>query len=360
MSVGISSPRSFVFYIVPDFTMLAFTSAIEALRLANAVLGEAVYSWRIASADGAPVRASCGLMITPDHAIAAERVLLAGDRRPSMIVVCSGWNVENHVSKTGAAWLREARQRQVEIAGVCTGAYLLADAGLLENRHCTIHWENLPVFEERFSQIAVHTGLMESDGGIHSCAGGAACFDMMMHIVGRDFGPRVVSAVLDQAMVDRIRAPSERQRMPLTVKLSSLNPKILKAIELMEEHLADRLPMEEIASAVCLSRRQVERLFQLELETSPSRYYLQLRLERARLLVTQSAMQVVEIAIACGFVSASHFSKCYRHFHGVSPQETRDQRQTSVQMPALRKGLAGEALPAEAANQGDFAIGRVA
>ncbi len=338
MSQMSSMPRSFVFYIVPEFTMLAFTSAIEALRLANAVLGRDVYSWRVVSADGHPVRASCGLTITPDHDIATERAWLLSDRRPSMVVVCSGWNVERHANRTAAAWLRESRKRNIEIAGVCTGAYLLADAQLLENRRCTIHWENLPVFAERFPNVDVHTGLIESDNGIHSCAGGAACFDMMMHLIGRDHGPKLVSAVMDQAMVDRIRAPSERQRLPLTVKLNSLNPKILKAIELMEEHLADRLPMEEIASAVCLSRRQVERLFQTELETSPSRYYLQLRLERARLLVTQSAMQIVEIAVACGFVSASHFSKCYRQYHGISPQETRDQRQPSAQMPALTKG----------------------
>lgn len=338
MAVSYSSPRSFVFYIVPDFTMLAFTSAIEALRLANAVLGQEVYSWRVASADGAPVRASCGLTITPENSVSVERALLLTEKRPSMVVVCSGWNVEKHVNKTAAAWLRESRKRGIELAGVCTGAYILADAHLLEGRRCTIHWENLPVFSENFSGIECHTGLMESDNGIHSCAGGAACFDMMMHIIGREYGPKLVSAVMDQAMVDRIRAPSERQRMPLTVKLNSLNPKILKAIELMEEHLSDRLPMEEIAAAVCLSRRQVERLFQTELETSPSRYYLQLRLERARLLVTQSAMQIVEIAVACGFVSASHFSKCYRQFHGISPQETRDQRQPSVQMPSLSKG----------------------
>ena len=337
MTAFFSSPRSFVFYVVPDFTMLAFTSAIEALRLANAVLGQDVYSWRIATVDGQPVRASCGLLITPDNSVAEERAWLMTEKRPSMIMVCSGWNVEKHVHKASAAWLRESRKRNIEVTGVCTGAYLLADAHLLDGRRCTIHWENLPVFKENFSEIEAHTGLMESDNGIHSCAGGAACFDMMMHFIGRDFGPKVVSAVMDQAMVDRIRAPTERQRMPLTVKLNSLNPKILKAIELMEEHLADRLPMEEIADAVCLSRRQVERLFQTELETSPSRYYLQLRLERARLLVTQSAMQIVEIAVACGFVSASHFSKCYRQFHGISPQETRDQRQPSVQMPALRK-----------------------
>lgn len=337
MTVQKASPRSFVFYIVPDFTMLAFTSAIEALRLANAVLGQEVYSWRVASADGAPVRASCGLTITPENSVSVERALLLTEKRPSMVVVCSGWNVQNHVNRTSAAWLRESRKRGIELAGVCTGAYILADAQLLEGRRCTIHWENLPVFAENFAGIECHTGLMESDNGIHSCAGGAACFDMMMHIIGRDFGPKLVSAVMDQAMVDRIRAPSERQRMPLTVKLNSLNPKILKAIELMEEHLSDRLPMEEIAAAVCLSRRQVERLFQTELETSPSRYYLQLRLERARLLVTQSAMQIVEIAVACGFVSASHFSKCYRQFHGISPQETRDQRQPSVQMPSLTR-----------------------
>jgi transcriptional regulator GlxA family with amidase domain len=343
MTQAMSTPRSFVFYVVPEFTMLAFTSAIEALRLANAVLGQQIFSWRIATADGQPVRASCGLLVTPDNSVSTERALLLSDRRPSMVVLCSGWNVENYTNKSAAAWFREVRQRNIEIAGVCTGAYLLADAHLLENRRCTIHWENLPVFQESFPHVEAHTGLMESDKGIHSCAGGAACFDMMMHLIGRDFGPKLVSAVMDQAMVDRIRAPSERQRMPLTVKLNSLNPKILKAIELMEEHLADRLPMEEIADAVCLSRRQVERLFQSELETSPSRYYLQLRLERARLLVTQTAMQIVEIAVACGFVSASHFSKCYRQFHGISPQETREQRQPSVQRPALHK----EAMTAE-------------
>ena len=315
--------RQFVFYLVPEFTMLAFTSAIEALRLANGILGYEAYRWRVISAGGENVRASCGLLVATEGSVAQERLLLAHADRPSMAIVCTGKNVEKYHDRAADAWLRECRHRGVAVASLCTGAHLLAQAGLLKDRRCTIHWENFPGFTERFTDVSVNSGLFEIDNGILTCAGGTASFDMMLHLIDQDYGETVVSGICEQALIERARGPADRQRIPLRLRLGVNNPTVVKAVSLMEAHLTEPLRLEELADAVGLSRRQVERLFHLQLQRSPARYYLELRLERARMLLIQSAMPVIEVAVACGFVSSSHFSKCYRETYGCSPQATR-------------------------------------
>ncbi|WP_292342164.1 GlxA family transcriptional regulator [Mesorhizobium sp.] len=329
--------KTFVFYIVPEFTMLAFTFAIEALRLANAIMGEEVYRWRIVSVDGDPVRSSCGLSVSPDRSVAAERSSTRAER-PNMIVVCTGWHVERAVDKSVAGWLRQSRNFGIPVAGICTGAYILANAGMLAGRRCTIHWENLPIFRETFPSAIVGSGLIESDDDIHTCVGGTASFDMMLHLIEKDCGRRVALAICEQAIVDRIREPFERQPSPLRT-LGSVNPLVLSAVQFMEDSIADQTDIAAVARHIKLSRRQMERLFARELATSPSRYLLELRLDRARLMLLQSSMAIIDVAVACGFVSGSHFAKCYKAFHGVSPQQMRTQRPRSAYVPSL--GRAG-------------------
>ena len=243
-----------------------------------------------------------------------------------MVIICSGINVETYSNRSVFAWMREEYNRGVAIGGLCTGAYVLAAAGLLSNKRCAIHWENLPGFSEAFPKANVFADLFEVDQNIYTCAGGTAALDMMLKLIGDDFDENLVNRVCEQVLTDRVRSPTDRQRLPLRARLGVQNSKVLTIIELMEANLSEPLSLIEIADNVGLSRRQIERLFRQEMGRSPARYYLEIRLDRARHLLIQSSMPVVEVAVACGFVSASHFSKCYRELYARSPQQERIDR----------------------------------
>lgn len=310
--------------------MIAFATALEPLRSANRMLGYEAYKWRLASADGKPVRASNGVECGVDTSLEEERRHMSGEGRPSMVIVCSGLNVEKYHQKSVFAWLREEYNRGVAIGGLCTGAHILAQAGLLSGKRCAIHWENLPGFAEAFPKANVYADLFEVDGNIYTCAGGTAALDMMLKLIGDDFDDNLVNRVCEQVLTDRVRSPSDRQRLPLRARLGVQNSKVLTIIELMEANLSEPLSLVEIADHVGLSRRQIERLFRQEMGRSPARYYLEIRLDRARHPLIQSTMPVVEVAVACGFVSASHFSKCYRELYARSPQQERLDRKLAA------------------------------
>ena len=330
MSKQSAKKRSIVFFLVPHFSMLPFSAAIETLRIANRMLGYPAYVWRMASTDGEKVSSSSGISIDADSSLADERRHLQGENRPNMVVVCSGIYVEEFHNKSVNAFLRETYNRGVAVGSLCTGAHILAQAGLLNGKRCAIHWENLPGFSEAFPQAEVYADLYEIDGNIYTCAGGTASLDMMLNLIGQDFGENLVNRVCEQQLTDRVRSAHDRQRLPLRARLGVQNSKVLSIIELMESNLAEPLSLLEIADGAGLSRRQIERLFRQEMGRSPARYYLEIRLDRARHLLVQSSMPVVEVAVACGFVSASHFSKCYRELYNRSPQQERAERKLTM------------------------------
>jgi transcriptional regulator GlxA family with amidase domain len=315
---------------VPEFTMVAFATALEPLRIANRMLGYEAYRWRLASLDGKPVTASNGVICAVNTSLDDERRKMAGPDRPSMVIVCSGINIEKFSNKSVYGWLREEYHRGVAIGGLCTGAHVLAAAGMLSGKRCAIHWENLPGFAEAFPKANVFADLFEVDQNIYTCAGGTAALDMMLKLIGDDYDDHLVNRVCEQVLTDRVRSPGDRQRLPLRARLGVQNSKVLTIIELMEAHLSEPLSLLEIARHVGLSRRQIERLFRTEMGRSPARYYLEIRLDRARHLLIQSSMPVVEVAVACGFVSASHFSKCYRELYARSPQQERIDRKLPI------------------------------
>ena len=322
--------RSFVFFLVPDFSMIAFATAIEALRLANRMLTHESYKWRLSSIDGQPVYASNSVRVDVDTSLADERRMLAGKDRPSMVFLCSGVNVEKFNDKSVQGWIREEHNRGVAVGGLCTGAFILAKAGLLSNRRCAIHWENLPGFQEAFPKADVYADLFEVDGNVYTCAGGTAALDMMLSLIAEDHDDSLINEICEQALTDRVRGPHDRQRLPLRARLGVQNARILSIIEMMEANLSEPLTLVEIARHAGLSRRQIERLFRQHMGRSPARYYLEIRLDRARHLLLQSSLPVVEVAVACGFVSASHFSKCYRELYGKSPQQERAGREAEM------------------------------
>ena len=332
--------RSFLFFLAPSFSLMAFATAIEPLRIANRMLGYECYTWRLASEDGEAVRASNGIRIPVDTSLAEERAKLVTASRPSMVFITAGIDIEGYDNRSVFAWLREAHNRGIAVGGICTGAYVLAKAGLLSNRRCAIHWENLPGFQEAFPKADVYADLFEVDGNVYTCAGGTASLDMMLTLIGDDHDDNVVNAVCEQALTDRVRGPQDRQRLPLRARLGVQNSKVLSIIEVMEANLSEPMTLVEIADHAGLSRRQIERLFRHHMGRSPARYYLEIRLDRARHLLIQSTLPVVEVAVACGFVSASHFSKCYRELYGRSPQQERAEK------AGLLEPMAAEPQPA--------------
>jgi transcriptional regulator GlxA family with amidase domain len=309
-------PQRIGFLLVPQFSMIAFTAAVEPLRLANRLSGKALYEWVLVSADGLPVQASNGIELKPARSIANADDL-------DVIMVCSGLDVHTFRDRAVLSWLRRRDRQGADIGAICTGAHLLAVAGLLDGYRCTIHWENLPSFAESFPDIDVSSELFEIDRKRFTCSGGTAALDMMLNVIAMQHGHELAAAVADQFIHERIRDRHDHQRISLPARLGVRHPKLLSVIELMEQNLEEPLSRAQLATSAGLSTRQLERLFRKYLGRSPARYYLELRLNKARLLLLQTNMSVIDVALACGFVSASHFSKCYRDFFGRTPRRER-------------------------------------
>lgn len=309
-------PQRIGFVVVPRFSMIALTSAVEPLRIANRLSGRELYQWPLFSMDGQPVTASNGMPLTPIGELERATDL-------STIAICGGIDVHRFDDRQLTSWLRRINRKGVDIGALDTGSYLLARAGLLSGYSCTIHWEQLAGFAEDFPDIEVTTELFEIDRQRFTCAGGTAGIDMMLNVIAMQHGQELAAQVADQFMHERIRDQHDHQRVSLPARLGVRHPKLLSVIELMEKHLEEPLSRAELARKAGLSTRQLERLFRKYLFRSPARYYLELRLNKARLLLLQTNMSVIDVALACGFVSASHFSKCYRDFFGRTPRKER-------------------------------------
>ncbi|MER8570202.1 GlxA family transcriptional regulator [Mesorhizobium sp. M0924] len=317
-----STYRDFCFYLLPAFSLQAFASAVEALRLANEVLGRDVYSWQVISDNGQPAVSSCGLLVCADSSLSVERERIRRSISAPAVVVVGGRNTPC-AHKQLDAWLRECRNRRRSLVGISSGTIVLARAGLAEGRRCAVHWEQFPIFSERFLGVVATQTAFERDGDLYTCAGGDAPFDMFLDLVDRHHGAIVVNRICEKAISYRTRSAGDRQRLPLHSRVQLNHQAVIKVIEEMEANLTEPLLLDDLVGPAGLSRRQIERLFRRELGCSPSRYYLDLRLERAHLLLINSRLPVVEIAMACGFVSASHFSKAYREAYGCAPHQSR-------------------------------------
>lgn len=306
-----------VFVLIPNFSMIALSGVVEPMRLANRISGKTLYQWETASRDGEAVLASNAFPIQTDKSVADY------NQAPSNVILCSG--LEAHVYKDNAVfgWLRRWAREGSHIGAICTGAHVLAHAGLLKGYRCTIHWENLDSFTEEFPELDVRAELFEVDRDRFTCAGGVSGLDMMLNEISTRHGQELAAAVAEQFMHERMREGHDDQRLPLQARLRISHPKLIRAISEMERHTEEALTRDEIADRVGLSRRQLERLFRRYLNTSPARYYLKLRLNRAKTLLTQTTMPVTEVAFASGFTSASHFSKCYRDMFGRTPRAER-------------------------------------
>ena len=311
-----NTPLRYGFLVVPNYSMIAVSSAIEPLRMANRLSEQHLYEWPFITLDGEPVQASNSLVINPDYSI---------DNAPKLdiLFVCSGIDVSGAYTKAFHSTLCKLARQNVKLGGICTGTYLLARCGLLDGYRCTIHWENMASMREEFPAVLIKDELYQVDRDRYTCAGGNAPMDMMLGLISKSSGGTLAVNISEQFMCDRIRGHQDRQRIPLQLQLGSNQTKLTEAVTLMEANIEEPISLEELSQYVGISRRQLERLFQKHLNCVPTRYYMDLRLKRARQLLLQTNKAIIDVAMACGFVSAPHFSKCYRDFFGISPRNDR-------------------------------------
>jgi transcriptional regulator GlxA family with amidase domain len=310
---SLDQPVPVTFVLLDNFSLIAFSSAIEPLRIANQLAGRVLFEWTVLSEDGSAVTCSNGLIVRVDGP-------LAETRPRSLVFVCGGVLPERSASRRVADWLRAQWRSGRTVGGLCTGAYALAKAGLLQGRRFTLHWENLPPFAATFPTLKPLEQLYCMDERILTCAGGAAATDLFIEIVSRNHGSRLGDAVLKMCLHGQQRPAHLQQRMSLSSTLGVRNPLLVSVIRTFESDLVADIDLSELADRLGTSRRHIERMFLRYVGTSPKRYLRQLRLERARALLTETDMPVHAVAEACGFTSPNSFAKSFRQHYGVAPR----------------------------------------
>jgi AraC family carnitine catabolism transcriptional activator len=305
------------FLLVPGFSMIALYSALEPLRVANRFSGD-LFSWDFASMDGEPVIASNTIPVS-----VTRRLEAIG--RPNLVIVCASYGHEASMTAKFRTGLRKLDSAGVWLGGLDTGAILLADAGLLDGRRATCHWETLGAMREDYPRVDVSDALYEIDGPRLTSSGGTAPLDMMLKWIESLHGSGLAMQVADSLVYARAGDSPGGTRIPARTRYGVDDPALLAAISAMENHLEDVLRLADLAEAAGMSARQLERSFKRALGLTPMRFYMSLRLERAEHLLTYSRMSIRDVGLATGFSSLAEFSRSYKTQYGLAPSQHRRQ-----------------------------------
>ena len=278
--------------------------------------GKKLYDWTFIGENEEFVSCSAGTQFKLD-------TTLIELHRDDTILLCGGTTIQESTTKKLIGWLRREARRGLIIGGLCTAAYPMAKAGLLDEKKATIHWENQDSFAEEFLEVELTKTVFVCDGNRYTTAGGTSSIDLLLKIIADDHGEELASAVADQMIYSSIRTDKDTQRLSVPTRIGVRHPKLSKVIQMMEINIEEPKSPSILAKDVGMSTRQLERLFRRYLDRSPKRYYMELRLQKARNLLMQTDMSVINVALACGFASPSHFSKCYRAHYDTTPYRER-------------------------------------
>ena len=312
----LDKPKRYVFVLLKDFTLLSFAAAVECLRIANRMAAKKIYTWKIIGEGGQTMSSSAGASFALDGDL--EDLI-----RDDTVMICGGIDVQAATTKKLLGWLRREARKGVAVGGLCTAAFSLAKAGLLDGRKATIHWENQDSFSEEFQEVNLTKSVFVVDGNRLTTAGGTSSIDLMLKLIADDQGEELANAVADQLIYSSIRTDQDTQRLSVPTRIGVRHPKLSQVIQMMETNIEEPISPSILAKDVGMSTRQLERLFRRYLNRSPKRYYMELRLQKARNLLMQTDMSVINVALACGFASPSHFSKCYRAHYETTPYRER-------------------------------------
>ena len=312
------TPHRIGFLYWPGTKALTLSLAEEALRVAQRVHPEVLYELVFLQAE--PLAAGDWRLPGEPwagHLEGLDKLFLLADAPPAQ------------VSAGLAAALKQQVRSGCVIGGLSAGVYPLAQLGLLDGYRAAVHWRWQDDFAERFPKVIATSHLFDWDRDRLTACGGLAVLDLLLAVLARDHGAELAGAVSEELVVERIREGGERQRIPLQNRLGSSHPKLTQAVLLMEANIEEPLTTDEIAQHVCVSRRQLERIFKQYLNRVPSQYYLELRLSKARQLLMQTSKSIIQIGLSCGFSSGPHFSSAYRNFFGATPRDDRNQRRSA-------------------------------
>ncbi|SDS84823.1 GlxA family transcriptional regulator [Pseudomonas oryzae] len=310
--------ESIAFLLVEHFSLVALAAALEPLRLANQLSGRGLFRWHTLTLDGRPVRASNGMLVAPDGA--------ARGQQADALILCGGDGSTRLDDPAHARLLREQATRGVHLGALGSGSWTLARAGLLDGYQCSTAWECRADLHAGFPAVSLSPQSFVLDRDRYTAAGGTAAMAMMLQLIGRSHGAELMAAIDETLAGAHLPAAPEAPRLPPSRLRGIGHPKLKEVIQLMENNLEEPIDLELLAGYIALSRRQLERLFQKHLYCSPSRYYLKLRLLRARQMLKQTDQPIVEVASGCGFLSAQSFSRCYREHFGIPPSNERPSR----------------------------------
>ncbi|SMG02856.1 Transcriptional regulator containing an amidase domain and an AraC-type DNA-binding HTH domain [Burkholderia singularis] len=312
----LASVRNFGFLTLNNFSMIAFTSAVEVLRMANYVARAQHYRWSVLTLDGTPAHASNGIAVRPTQPLDI-------DAPPDALIVCGGIGVREVVTSATCEALVALAGRGVPLGGFCTGAYALMASGLLDGYRCSVHWENLSALHAQFPQVSFADELFVVDRDRLTCTGGTAPLDLMLNLVSAQLGQRLAAQVSEQFVLERIRGATDAQPIPVDARVGFSRAELIEVVRLMESNIEEPLSLDELARLVQLSQRHLQRMFKVYLNVSPTHYYLTLRLKRARDLLRTTDTSIARVTAICGFHSPCHFSKAYRAQFGHAPSHER-------------------------------------
>jgi transcriptional regulator GlxA family with amidase domain len=320
------STQTVGFLLIPGFALMSYAAAVEPLRAANQLSGKTLYRWWQTAPGNEPAVASNGAAMLANHEFGA-----ASDA-PDLLLVCAGGNPGSFRDSRTFAWLRRLARQGVVIGGISGGPFVLARAGLLAKRRCTVHWEHMPAFQEAFPAVRLTRSLFEIDRDRITCAGGVAALDLMVALITRDHGYELAAAVGDWFLHTQIREGEGPQRMDLRFRLGVGDERLLAVLKSMESNLESPLSRDQLAQIAVLSLRQLERLFRRQLGRGVHEHYMALRLARSLQLLRGTSLSILDIAIATGFASASHFSRAFHANYRCRPRDA-----------ARREGLVSDA-----------------
>ena len=322
----IGTSRVFCFVLLPGFSLLAFSGALDVLRAANIDAGNTLYRWRLLSPgnDLLRVESSGGIELQVEPLAKCPIEPLPDN---TVIAVCGGDGSHSFRNTDLTNWLRQAATRDVHIGSISDGAFVLADCGLFYAHRSTIHWKCLDAYRSRYPELDSRVTILEIDRHRFSCAGGTASLDLFLHFVHEDHGFDSVAKITKNYFHDTLRDNSTGQHMAEAYRYASRSKPLAEALRIMTSHIEQPLSISDIANRSGTTQRSIDRLFKRHLGAPPARYYRELRLARAASLLQQTGLPVAEIALSCGFSTASHMGKYFREFSGKTPGEFRSQHQ---------------------------------
>lgn len=310
------------FILLPEFTLMAFSGFIEALRHSADEWDRSRQircQWTVLNHDLSPVKASCGLEIMPWETL----------RDPSefdYIVVVGGLTRgHSQVHTAIESYLKRAARKNVAIVALCTASFVLARVGIMNGYRCCVHWFHMPEFVAQYPSVRAESDtLFIIDGKRITCAGGGGAVDLAIALIEQHLGRDTMLKCVNQMVVDEIRRHNHPQsRLGHQSFVNVRNPMVRRAILMMEHHIGDAMPVSRIAEELGTSTRILERAFVAELAKPPARFARELRLSYGRWLIEHTAKSVTQIALECGFSDASHFAKCFRRMFGKPPLRLR-------------------------------------